>query len=161
MMRRAGPNFLAVDYPIITIQFGFGGQACQIAPGAGLGITLAPDHFSVNGGCDERLFLLLRTHFQQNGGEHGNPLPTETPMHASRAEFFSNDARFYDVGFRTIAPVFTGNCSAVVSVFNQQALPVHERLAPKTIARLGLPVLVLPNKRFDFLAEVVVLRPVC
>ena len=32
MMRRAGPNFLAVDYPLITIQFGFGGQGSPDHP---------------------------------------------------------------------------------------------------------------------------------
>ena len=82
-------------------------------------------------------------------------------MHPSGAEFFSDNARFYDVGFRTIATVFTGDGPAVIPVLNEQALPVLECLAPEAIAELGLPVLVLPNKRFDFLSEGVVLRPVC
>ena len=62
-VRRAGPNLLSVDYPLIAIQHGRGGQAGKVAARSGFGIPLAPHHIAMNRRANELLFLLLGTHF--------------------------------------------------------------------------------------------------
>tara|TARA_Y100001954_G_C15339331_1_gene373837 strand:+ start:74 stop:322 length:249 start_codon:yes stop_codon:yes gene_type:complete len=77
-------------------------------------------------------------------------------MHALCAKFFSNDSRFDDIGLSAKATVFTWDGSAVLAVFNEECLPIAHGLALDAIARLGLLVFIISDKRAHFFSKSVV-----
>jgi hypothetical protein len=66
-----GPHLLAVDHPLVAVEFGPGLERGQVAAGVGLGEPLAPGDGPVEDAGDELLLLLLGGPLQDGGADQG------------------------------------------------------------------------------------------
>ena len=79
-MRAGGPDFLAVDDPVVPVTFGAGAQAGDVRAGRGFGEQLAPNFLALQGGGDVTLKL-----FWLGIGHHGGDAHAEADFeHAAR-----------------------------------------------------------------------------
>ena len=90
-MSGTGPNFLAIDDPIIAIEHAARAQAGQIAASTRLGIALAPDQVAANRWLDELALLLLGANFQQSRDQHRNTLSAKPGANTGTGELLRND----------------------------------------------------------------------
>src|SRR4029079_18288010 len=97
----AGPDFLAIDQPVIAFVFRLCVKARQVRSGTRFGIALAPANLAA---CDLRkvmLFLLLAPELEHCGPKHGNSEAGERRTCADPLHFLLEDAGF---GRRKAAP---------------------------------------------------------
>jgi len=68
-----GPDLLAVDDPLIAVEFGFGRQTGQVRPRVGFAESLAPGDLSFQDAGNELLLLLFGTPLQNGRSHQGVP----------------------------------------------------------------------------------------
>ena len=70
MVRRRGPDLLAVDDVIVALALGRGLQRRKVGAGARLGKALAPPVVDIGGARQKPLLLLLRAELDQHRADH-------------------------------------------------------------------------------------------
>ena len=116
-----GPNFLAVNDPFVTVEYGSGFQTCQVAPAVWLTETLAPARLTAKNFWQELLFLFFCSPLQ-NSWPH-QCVAKEVGAHWSLCvgELFRKHNTFHDA--QTTAAVFHWPRSADPSTAVQLCWP--------------------------------------
>src|SRR5579862_9458910 len=97
-MGARGPYFLAVDDEMVAVVDGAGSEACQVRPGAGLRIALAPDLLGAQNLRQMPRFLRLVAPMNEGRAEQVEPALARQDRGAGAEIFLVPDHLLHEIG---------------------------------------------------------------
>src|SRR5579885_3637964 len=125
-MSERGPDFLAIDHEVVSLELGAGLQRGEIRTGARFRHPLAPDFIAGENRLKVALFLLVGAPLHQGRPGHDNPERVASHRKAEPAKLLLEDDLLDEGG--AAAAVFLGPRQTGPSRFIQTLVPFLETL---------------------------------
>ncbi len=140
LLRRAGPDLLTVDDPLVADQLASRLEAREIAARAGLAVPLTPDHVTEDRRPDELLLHPLFAALEQRGDQHHRPDAPRLHRCVRTRELLADDGALQRVRRLLGAAVLLWNAAV-------QVARVRRLLAKASSLLLARPLRVCAGRR--------------